>query len=354
MSAPAATSQVAAGAASAVAIDRRRRRGRAARVSLVLTVLVVVVSAVSLTFGAAGVAPADVLAALVGRADRLTSFVILDLRLPRLLAAVLVGASLGISGGLFQSVARNPLASPDIIGITTAASATGAVALVWFGVTGLALTGVVLAGTLVAAVLIYLLAWRNGVSGYRFVLVGIGFAAICAGLVSYVLTRAELRDVQQALVWITGSLNSIDSVSLTVLAVSVVVLVPAALLVGRPLGALGLGDDVAAGLGVRPERTRVLSIAVGVALAAVAVSVAGPIAFVALLAAPVARRLVGRGALALVPAALVGALVLVVSDVVAQFAIPGVVFPVGVVTGIVGAPYLLWQLTRTNRIGRGG
>lgn len=354
MSAPAATSRAEAGTPSSVAIDRRRRRGRAVRVSVVLAALVFVVSAVSLTFGAAGVAPVDVLAALVGRADRLTSFVILDLRLPRLLAAVLVGACLGLSGGLFQSVARNPLASPDIIGITTAASATGAVALVWFGVTGLALSGVVLAGTLVAAVLIYLLAWRNGVSGYRFVLVGIGFAAICAGLVSYVLTRADLRDVQQALVWITGSLNSIDDVSLTVLAVSAVVLVPAALLVGRPLAALGLGDDVAAGIGVRPERTRIVSIAVGVALAAAAVSVAGPIAFVALLAAPVARRLVGRGSLALVPAALVGALVLVVSDVVAQFAVPGVVFPVGVVTGIVGAPYLLWQLTRTNRIGRGG
>lgn len=322
--------------------------------SIVLAVLVFVVSAVSLTFGAAGVAPLDVLAALVGRADRLTSFVILDLRLPRLLAAVLVGACLGLSGGLFQSVARNPLASPDIIGITTAASATGAVALVWFGITGLALSGVVLAGTLVAAVIVYLLAWRDGVSGYRFVLVGIGFAAVCAGVVSYVLTRADLRDVQQALVWITGSLNSIDDVSLVVLAVGALVLVPAALLVARPLAALGLGDDAAAGIGVRPERTRILSIAVGVALAAIAVSVAGPIAFVALLAAPVARRLVGRGSLALVPAALVGALVLVVSDVVAQFSVPGVVFPVGVVTGIVGAPYLLWQLARTNRIGRGG
>lgn len=354
MSAPVTTRRTGARVTSRVALDRRLRRSRAARVSIVLAVLVFVVSAVSLTFGAAAVAPLDVLAALVGRADRLTSFVILDLRLPRLLAAVLVGACLGLSGGLFQSVARNPLASPDIIGITTAASATGAVALVWFGITGLALSGIVLAGTLVAAVLIYLLAWRDGVSGYRFVLVGIGFAAVCAGLVSYVLTRADLRDVQQALVWITGSLNSVDDVSLVVLAVGALVLVPAALLVARPLAALGLGDDVAAGIGVRPERTRILSIAVGVALAAIAVSVAGPIAFVALLAAPVARRLVGRGALALVPAALVGALVLVVSDVVAQFAVPGVVFPVGVVTGIVGAPYLLWQLARTNRIGRGG
>src|SRR6185437_7430560 len=113
--------------ASAVAHDRRRRHARALRVSLVLAALVLVVSAVSLTLGDAGVAPSDVLAALVGRADRLTSFVILDLRLPRLLAAVLVGACLGLSGALFQSVARNPLASPDVIGITAGASATGSI-----------------------------------------------------------------------------------------------------------------------------------------------------------------------------------------------------------------------------------
>ena len=138
------------------------------------------------------------------------------------------------------------------------------------------------------------------------------------------------------------------------LAVSAVILVPAALLLGRPLSALGLGDDAAAATGVRVERTRVLVVFVGVALAAVAVATAGPVAFVALVGAPIARRLVGRGSLALVPSALVGALVLVVSDIVAQFAIPGVSFPVGVVTGIVGAPYLIWLLVRTNRTGLGG
>jgi iron complex transport system permease protein len=352
--APAAAASASASASAAIAADRRRRAGRALRVAVVLAVLVVLVGAVSLTLGAAGLTPADVLAALVGRADRLTSFVILQLRLPRLVAAALVGACLGLSGALVQSVARNPLASPDIIGITAAASASGAVALVWFGITGLALSGIVLAGTLVAAALIYLLAWRRGVSGYRFVLVGIGVAAVCTGFVSYVLTTADLTDVQQALVWITGSLNNVDTTALVVLAVGAVVLVPCALLLGRPLAALGLGDDLAAGVGVRTERTRLLVVAVAVALAAVAVSVAGPVSFVAFLAAPIARRLVGRGSLALVPSALVGALVLVVSDIVAQFAVPGVVFPVGVVTGIVGAPYLLWLLTRTNRIGRGG
>lgn len=343
-----------AASAAVSAADRHRRRGRAFRVAVVLAVLVVLLGAVSLTLGAAGVAPVDVLAALVGRADRITSFVILELRLPRLVAGALVGACLGLSGALIQSVARNPLASPDIIGITASASAAGAIGLVWFGLAGLALSGVVLAGTLVAAFLIYLLAWRGGVSGYRFVLVGIGFAALCTGVVSYVLTRADLRDVQQALVWLTGSLNSVDPVALAVLGAATVVLVPCALLLGRPLAGLGLGDDTAAGIGVHPERTRILVVGVAVALAAFAVAVAGPVAFVAFLSAPIARRLVGRGSLALVSSALVGALVLVASDIVAQFAVPGVIFPVGVVTGIVGAPYLLWLLTRTNRIGRGG
>ncbi|WP_082581429.1 FecCD family ABC transporter permease [Leifsonia sp. Root227] len=349
---PAGAAAVAASRASIA--DRRSRASRVIRVSVVLAVLIVLVSAVSLSLGAAAVAPGDILAALVGRADRLTQFVILELRLPRLLAAVLVGGCLGLSGALIQSIARNPLASPDIIGITASASATGAIALVWFGLTGLALSGVVVAGTLVAALVIYLLAWRGGISGYRFVLIGIGFAAIAGAIVSYVLTTAALTDVQQALVWLTGSINSVDPVALTVLAVSAVVLVPCALLLGRPLSALGLGDDTAAAVGVQVERTRLLVVLVAVALAAVAVSVAGPIAFVAFLSAPIARRLVGRGSLALVPSALVGALVLVVSDIVAQFAVPDVAFPVGVVTGVVGAPYLLWLLTRTNRIGRGG
>jgi iron complex transport system permease protein len=341
-------------AVAVVRLDRRRGRLRAIRISVVLAAAVVLVAAISLTLGAVAVSPADVLAALVGRADRLTSFVILDLRLPRLVAGALVGACLGLSGALVQSVARNPLASPDIIGITAAASATGSIALVGFGLTGLALSGAVLAGTLAAAALIYVLAWRRGVSGYRFVLIGIGIAAFCGGIVSYVLTRADLTDVQQALVWLTGSLNSVDATSLLVLMVGTVVLVPCALIVGRPLGALSLGDDLASGLGVRPERTRLAVVAVAVALAAIAVAVAGPVAFVAFVSAPIARRLVGRGSLALVPSALLGALILVVSDIAAQFALPGVVLPVGVVTGIVGAPYLLWLLARTNRIGQGG
>jgi iron complex transport system permease protein len=341
-------------AVTAVGGVRRVRRARQVRIATVLAVLVVLACAVSLCLGPAHVGPGDVARALVGRADPLTHFVIFDLRLPRLATAALVGACLAVSGAIFQSVVRNPLASPDIVGVTTSASATGVIAIVWLGLSGLALSGLVLAGAVLAAVAIYLLAWRSGMSGYRFVLIGIAVAAVGSAIVSYVLTRSSVTDVGEAMTWLTGSLDGAGGTELTILAVSTAVLVPAALAQSGRLEVLELGDDAASALGVRVELARGLAILTAVALAAVAVAAAGPITFVALVSAPIARRLVGSGAPALVTAALVGALVVVVSDVVAQFAVPGVTYPVGVVTGIVGAPYLLWLLTRTNRVGRGG
>lgn len=333
---------------------RRTRRSRQVRVGVVLGVLVVLACAVSLCVGPAHVGPLDVARALVGQADPVARFVIWDLRLPRLVTAVLVGGCLALSGAVFQSVVRNPLASPDLVGITAAASATGAVAIVWFGLTGLALSGVVLAGAVAAAVVIFLLAWRSGMSGYRFVLVGVGVAALGTALTSYVMTRSSITDVRTVLVWLTGSLDQAGGTSLLVLAVSAAVLVPLVLAQSGRLATLELGDDAAAALGVRVELARGLVVLTAVGLAAVAVAAAGPITFVALVSAPIARRLVASGAPALVASALVGALVVVLSDLVAQFAVPGTTFPVGVVTGIVGAPYLLWLLARTNRAGRGG
>jgi iron complex transport system permease protein len=333
---------------------RRARRSRQVRVGVVLGVLVLVACGISLCLGEAAVAPVDVLRALVGQADELTRFVILDLRLPRLETAVLVGACLGVSGGLLQSVVRNPLASPDVVGITEAASAAGVIGIVWFSLSGVALSGLVLVGALAAALLVYALAWRSGLSGYRFVLVGIGVAAVASAVVSYVLTRSAVTDVREAMVWLTGSLNGAGGDRLSVLAVASLVLLPLAWLQGPRLAQLELGDETAAALGVGVERTRGLAVLTSVALAAVAVAAAGPVTFVALVSAPIARRLVASGAPALVCSALVGALVVVVSDGVAQFAVPGTTYPVGVVTGIVGAPYLLWLLTRTNRAGQGG
>ncbi|MEA9984105.1 MULTISPECIES: FecCD family ABC transporter permease [Subtercola] len=333
---------------------RRSGSGRGGRVGVVLGAVVIALVLVTLCLGAFSLSVPEVFGALTGHGSRSANFVVGEVRLPRASVGLLVGVCLGLSGALFQAIVRNPLASPDIIGITSSASATGISAILLLGLSGFALSGIVLAGALAAAAVIYLLAWRNGITGYRLVLVGIGVAAVSTSITSYQLTRGKITDVQQALVWLTGSLNNSTWSEVLVLAVAVVVLVPLTLALSPTLDALRLGDDSALALGVRVERSRLVLIVVAVALAAVAVSIVGPIGFVALVASPIARRLVGGGRLALVPAALLGGVIVLASDLVAQFALPGTSLPVGVVTGIVGAPYLLWLLTRTNRSGQGG
>lgn len=344
----------AAAAVAAFGRARARTRTRHARVAVVLAVVLALAAGTSLCLGAAGISPGDVARVLLGRGDALSTFVVLDLRGPRLLTAMLVGASLGVAGAILQSVVRNVLASPDVVGVTGGASAAGVVGLVVLGWSGLELSGLVLAGALVAAAAVYLLAWRGGLSGYRFVLVGIGVQALGIAVVSYVLTRSDVTDARVALTWLTGSLGATGGGALATLATCAAVLGTAALLLSRRLATVELGDEAAAALGVRVELTRGLAVLVAVGLSAVAVAAAGPIAFVALAAGPIARSLTRAGAPPLTCAGLVGALVVVVSDAVAQFAVPGVVYPVGVVTGVVGAPYLLWLLARTNRAGRGG
>ncbi|WP_283137780.1 FecCD family ABC transporter permease [Rhizohabitans arisaemae] len=334
-------------APTTVAALRRRAARREAGVVAVLAVTALALGVVGLTYGKASVTPAEVLAAITGRADAMTGFVILELRLPRLIAAVVAGACLAVSGALFQSVLRNPLVSPDIIGVTQSAATTGAVALLAFGLGGLALTGTVIGGTLLAAVLLYVLAWRDG-SGYRLVLVGIGVAAVSAGLVSYVLTRSEVQDAQKVYAWISGSLARAEWETLVPLLLGAAPLFLITLPLARRLTVLQLGDDTAGALGVHVRRSRLGLLAVAVCLAAVAVGVVGPISFVALVSAPIARRVVGAGAPALSASALVGAVILLASDLVAQFAVPGLTLPAGVVTGVVGAPYLLWLILRSR------
>jgi iron complex transport system permease protein len=210
-----------------------------------------------------------------------------------------------------------------------------------------------LLGALASATLVYLLAWRRGVSSYRLVLVGIGIAAAVDAGTAYLLTKARIYDVQSAVIWLTGSLNGRTWDDARPLLLAMLVLVPFTLSRGRSLGLLMLGDETAAGLGLRVERSRLLIVLAAVALAAVGTAAAGPIEFVALLAAPIARRLVGSPT-ALLASALVGAVLVVGADLVARELVPSTSLPVGVVTGIIGAPYLLWLLARSNRVGSGG
>jgi iron complex transport system permease protein len=326
---------------------------------IVTTALIAAAVAVlvwSLAVGDYPVPVADVVRALLGGGNDSggSAFIVRTLRLPRGLTAVLVGAAFGVSGALFQRLVRNPLASPDVVGVNAGASLAGAWVVIQLHGSGLQVTAAAGTGALVAALTVYALAYRQGIGGYRLVLVGIGMTAVLAAGTLYLLTHAEVFEVQRAFVWLTGSLNGRSWDHLRPVGIALVVLLPIAIALTRQLQVLELGDDLARGLGVRVERTRTAVLLIGVALAAVATAAAGPIGFVALAAPQIARRLVRSGAPGLVSAAACGALLLTAADLVGRRIVAPTELPVGLVTGVVGAPYLLYLLARSNRVGTGG
>ncbi|GGU47340.1 ABC transporter permease [Streptomyces albospinus] len=341
-----------------VAAARRRGRRRTSAVTAALVLVALGAFTATLALGEFDLPLPEVIRSLTGplfaKATWESDFFVLDVRLPRVLTALLAGAAFGLSGALFQSLIRNPLASPDVIGITSGASAAAVVCVLVLGLGGMAVSFGALVGALVTATLIYLLAWRSGVSGYRLVLVGIGIAAVLSSLISYLMTTTQVSDAQRALEWLTGSLDGRSWPHAGTLALCLVPLLPATAVLARSLAALEFGDDTATGLGVRVASRRLALLAVAVALAAVATAAVGPVPFVALVSAPIARAVLrGRGP-ALTGAALAGAALMPVSDFVGQHLVGSTELPVGVVTGVVGAPYLLLMLATTNRSGRGG
>ncbi|MGQ4517061.1 iron chelate uptake ABC transporter family permease subunit [Streptomyces sp. DW26H14] len=333
---------------SRVGCARRAGSARTALACGLLAAAAVAVFCLALSRGDMSVPLRDVLSALAGGGDTGTRYVVLDLRLPRALTGLLVGLALGMSGAVFQSLLRNPLASPDVIGVTQGAGTAAVLASLVLKAGGFALSAAALAGALVTAAVMYLLARRGGVAGSRLVLIGIGVGAGLASVTSYVMTTAQVTEAQDALLWLTGSLNGVSLDAMWPLLAALAVLLPLTLLAARPLGALRLGDDTAAGLGVGVERSRTALLACAVALAGVATAAAGPVAFVAFVAGPVARRLVPAGASALLPAALTGGLLVLCADYAAQHLLWSSQFPVGVVTSLIGAPYLLWLLARSS------
>jgi iron complex transport system permease protein len=324
-------------------------------VPVVVLAALLITAAASLGRGDYPISIPDVLGVLVGAGDDTQRLIVLDLRAPRIVVAVLVGLALGISGALIQTFARNPLASPDVLGVTGGA-AIGAVAVIALGGTttvggvlgGLGLPAAALAGGLLMSLLIFGLAWHRGIDGYRLVLIGVGLSAMAQAVVSYLLTRSTIFDAAAANVWITGSLNGRGWDQARPLALALVVLVPAALALSRVLGVLQFGDETARALGVRVPLAQAVVVVVAVALAAFAVSAAGPIQFVALVVPQIAVRLTGGSRPPLLAAGLLGALLVVAADLLARTVLPDS-FPVGVVTAIVGAPYLIWLLIRGRR-----
>jgi len=332
-------------------VENRRRRAR--RYLLVVSVLLALVAAVfllALSVGQSVTPPLDVLRVLMGENVPGASFTVGQLRLPRAVLAVLAGASFGLGGVAFQIMLRNPLASPDIIGISSGASAAAVFAIVVLSMTGPSVSVMAVAAGLGVALLVYGLSSKNGVAGTRLILVGIGVSAMLESMIAYILSQAPAWNLQEAMRWLTGSVNGAQLGQALPLLVSLTVFGGLLLNRTRDLEALRLGDDMAAALGVRVPATRVMIIIGAVGVIASATAVTGPIAFVAFLSGPIAARLVGNSGSLLIPAALVGALLVLVGDYIGQFLLLSR-FPVGVVTGALGAPYLIFLIVHVNRTG---
>lgn len=322
-----------------------RTTGVATTLAAVLLALLVV----SVGTGEFAIPPGEVIATLFGGGDPSTQFVVETLRLPRAITGILVGASLGAAGAIFQSLTRNPLGSPDIIGFVQGASAAAVLEIIVFGGGTFAVATGSVVGGLATALLVYVLAFKGGVQGYRLVLIGIGISAMLVAVTDYLLTRSTLEQAQEAQIWLTGSLNARGWEHVRPIAAALAILLPATALLARPLRMLEMGDEAAGALGVSVERTRLALIFVAVALTAVATASTGPVVFVALAAPQIARRLTRATGPGVACAALMGSALLLGADCASQRIFGDLQPPVGVVTGVAGALYLIWLLHREWR-----
>ncbi|MFJ9149802.1 FecCD family ABC transporter permease [Streptomyces sp. NPDC102270] len=325
---------------------------RAAVVVALILLAALTASVVLIGTGDFPIPAGDVLKTLLGNGNAGQEFIINELRLPRVLVGLLVGASLGLGGALFQAISRNPLGSPDVLGLSQGATAGALTMIVLFSGSATQVTLGALAGGLVTGFAIYLLAWKQGVHGYRLVLVGIGVSAIVTAVNGYLLTRSTLTEAAQAVVWMTGSLSGRDWTQVWPLLWLCVVLVPLVLANARGLRMMEMGDDVSNALGVRVERVRLLLLVAAVLLTAAATAAAGPVSFVALTAPQLARRLTRSPGPNLLPSLCMGATLLVTADWISQKVFGADQLPVGVVTGVLGGVYLLWLLVTERKAGR--
>ncbi|CAQ03132.1 FecCD family ABC transporter permease [Clavibacter sepedonicus] len=320
-----------------------RLQRREVLVGAALAVAILALALVALGTGDFPLTVPEVIRAMLLPDGSFASTIVLEWRLPRVLAAF--GAALGVAGAVFQSLTRNPLGSPDVIGFSTGAYTGALIVTTLAGATFLPTAIGALAGGLGTALVVYLLAYRGGVQGFRLIITGIAVTAVLHGVNTFLLLKAGTEVAMAASIWGAGSLALVGWDRALPAFVALLVLAPAILLLSAPLRQLELGDDAARAHGVRAEPTRLALLILGVALTAVVTAASGPIAFVALAAPQIARRLTRSAGLPLVPAALTGGLLLLAADFAAQHALPGTV-PVGIVTVVVGGAYLIALLIR--------
>lgn len=315
----------------------------------VLGIMLAVGIAVTLLMLASGDYPVplpDVIRALLGQAEGRVHMVVVEWRLPRALLALLLGAALGLSGAIFQSLTRNPLGSPDVIGFNSGAYTGALIVIIGFSGNYYQIAGGALLGGVATALAVYVLAWRGGVEGFRLIIVGIGMSAMLSSLNTWLMLRAKLEVAMAAAVWGAGSLNGLGLERFLPTLLVLGILIPVALMLAAPMRQLEMGDDAARALGVRVEPLRLVLLLFGVGLTATATAVAGPISFVALAAPQIARRVTGTAGVAMLPSAMMGAVLLAVADFLAQRAFAPIQLPVGVITVSVGGLYFVWLLVR--------
>ncbi len=329
----------------------KKRRTRRRMASGLLLLVVLGLCALMLIKGNTDYPLSIVFRVLRGEKIQGAAYAIHALRLPRMLAGLLAGIAFGMAGNTFQTMLKNPLASPDIIGITAGSSAAAVFCILMLHLSGSVVSIAALAAGLTVALFVYAMSRGGRFSGGRLILIGIGVQAMLGAFVSYMLLKGSEYDVPTALRWMRGSLNSAQMRDVPSLLAAVAVCGSGILLLTRHLGILELGEDAATTLGLKTNLTRILLIICAVLLISFATAATGPVAFVAFLAGPIAKKLAGASSPAAVPSALVGAVLVLGADLIGQFAF-ATRYPVGVITGILGAPYLIFLLIRVNR--RGG
>ena len=335
---------------SAITAGYLKRQRRYILTTGILLLLTLSLAAVMMLYGNTIYSPETVLRVLSGTDAGGAAFTIRTLRFPRMLTAILCGMAFGLSGNTFQQLLGNPLASPDIIGVTSGASVAAVFGILILKLDyGIVAVMAVFSGLLVSA-LIYFLSHKNGFSNTRLILTGIGMQAFLNSIISWMLLKASEYDVASALRWLSGSLNGVKMDTVPALAAVVFTAGLGILLLSRHLLILQLGEAHAVTLGIPVSITRLLLILLALVLTAFAASVTGPIASVAFLSGPIAARISGTARSSMLAASLTGSILILISDLVGQFTLPSR-YPVGVITGILGAPYLLFLLLRINHKG---
>jgi iron complex transport system permease protein len=311
---------------------------------------------VSTGLGDMKIGPLQVVKALFGYGEEMEILVIHNFRLPRILISLLVGISLAVAGGILQGIIRNPLASPDILGITGGASVAVVTFLALFSNNNNALTVSInwmpvaaFIGAATVAFVVYMLAWKNGVSAIRLVLIGIGISALMKALTTLIMIKGPLYLASQANIWITGTVYGSTWQKVMILTPVTIVLVMISIILARNLNVQELGEELATGVGSSVQKQQFALLLIGTALTGGAVAFAGGISFVGLMAPHIARRLVGSAYGALLPvAALIGAILVIGADLIGRTLFSPLEIPAGVFTAAIGAPYFIYLLYKSR------